>query len=401
MSKEKPKILFVAFPFSIHTARWLGQLECLEWDIHLFSSMTGKLPHKNIRQVTFHEQFYHMPTGHPFNFRPLSFPFLSWTRNWGLNKFFRRAIQSTGLEKGRVSQLEELIKRIKPDIIHSFETQHAGYLLRSVKKKWNGRFPFWIHSNWGIDLHYFGVLPEHAGKIRETLKGIDLLIVEGKRDEDLARKLGFNKEIVTIPSVGGGFKAPEIAMIPASARRTILLKGAQDTVRRGLVALRALERCVEVLEGNEVVLYSSNEITREAAAHFFARTGKSVSILDDVSQEEMLQLNASARINITVNMSDGLPNSMLEAMMMGAFPIQSITSVADEWIQHGLTGMLVPPEDPEQIELAIRKSLSDDKMVDDAQVINRAKILTELEYEKVRVQVIHLYKQAIVSHYSD
>lgn len=51
---------------------------------------------------------------------------------------------------------------------------------------------------------------------------------------------------------------------------------------------------------------------------------------------------------------------------MGSFPIQSDTIAADEWIENGIAGIIVPTEDPVVIESAIRKVHSDDKMVDRA-----------------------------------
>ena len=38
------KILFVAMSDTIHTARWIGQLAGLGWDVHLFPSIdTGEI----------------------------------------------------------------------------------------------------------------------------------------------------------------------------------------------------------------------------------------------------------------------------------------------------------------------------------------------------------------------
>ena len=392
MSDRRLKILFVAFPFSVHTARWISHLEGMGWEIHLFSSMPGKLPHNDIRNVIFHEQFYNIPRHYAGSFKPLSFSFLGWFRTVGLNSVFRKLLEVLGLEKKRSQSLEELIKRVKPDIIHSFETQHAGYLVTEAKSKYGGKFPVWIHSNWGIDIHFFGKLETHAQLIADLLRNIDVFIAEGSRDEDLARKFGFTGKVYTFPSVGGGFKIPGTHFVQPSARIKILVKGTQDIVRRGLVAIRALEKCIDLLDGYEIVLYSSNEITQAAAEMFYHHTGKRMHILGDVTQTEMLALNGQARLNICVNKSDGVPNAMLEAMLMGAFPIQSDTSMADEWLSHNKTGMIVPPEDPDIIEQSIRKALRDDDMVDRAATINRQIIKEKLEYNNIGRTIIAMYQ---------
>jgi len=268
-------------------------------------------------------------------------------------------------------------------------------LLVSTSKKLYGEgFPMWIHSNWGIDLHFFGRLSHHIPILKETISLINVLIVEGQRDHVLARQLGFSGITKTFPSVGGGFKIPDLPVSQTSTRKKILVKGTQDIVRRGLVALRALERCADCLADFEIYLYSSNEITQAAAELFYSQTGKKINILNEISHNEMLVLNKEARINICINKSDGLPNSMLEAMMMGTFPIQSNTSIAEEWITHGQTGMLVPAEDPEMIERAIREALTNDALVDNAAPVNRARIIESLNYDKIRMATVALYNEA-------
>src|SRR5712691_1088768 len=50
------RILFVGFPDSIHTARWINQLADEKWDIHLFPIHDGPV-HPDLVNVTVHS-FY-------------------------------------------------------------------------------------------------------------------------------------------------------------------------------------------------------------------------------------------------------------------------------------------------------------------------------------------------------
>jgi glycosyltransferase involved in cell wall biosynthesis len=389
------RILFVAMPFSIHTARWISQLEGSGHEVHLFSSMDFMELHEDVKGIVYHENFFDYRAGVNPNLQSIQLAGLSWITHPGVKNLIGKVLRALGLRWPRDKQLTNLIRKIKPDCIHSFETQHGGYLVNNVKQHFQGEFPFWIHSNWGIDLHYFGRMAGHLALIQKTLDSLDVLIVEGQRDAQLARDLGYKGESYIFPSVGGGFRHPGIGWLPPSQRRMILVKGTQDVVRRGLVAIRALARCKDVLEGYELALYSSNEETRAAAQLFKYETGLEFKIIGHVSQQEMMVLNSRSRVNISVNMSDGVPNAMLEAMSMGCFPIQSWTSMADEWIINGRTGMLVPPEDPEVIEQAIRLSLADDQMVDSAAIVNSEKIRNELDYEEMRSRVLRFYKEVV------
>ena len=392
------RILFIAMPFSIHTARWISQLGDMGWDLHIYSSMKGAALNAALesRGITYHQNFYDsLDVRVPgVTYRSPHFSFFQGIRNRHIKKGLRILATQSGIERSASEELARLIEKIKPDLVHTLETQHGAYLLRAAKEKVKGDFPVWIHSNWGIDLHFFGQLKEHVPLIRRTLSEIDVLLVEGKRDEDLARFFGYTGVVYTFPSVGGGFFITDQPLRPAKERKKILVKGTQDIVRRGLVALRALERCIDLLDDYEIILYSSNEITRAAAELFTGRTKKKITILTGADQGQMLRLNAEARINLCINMSDGLPNAMLEAMLMGAFPVQSDTSLAIEWIKHGETGMLVPPEDADIIEAALREALVDDLLVDRAAVINRQKIADNLSFEKIRLSAIEMYNQA-------
>lgn len=371
------KILFVAFPFSIHTVRWLNQIADGETEVHLYSSHRGAKPNPLLSEkIIYHNN-------------PLKTDAPPDLIKRALNKIFPPKEKPS-----QEAELATLIKEIQPGIIHSLESQHAGYLVSWVKEKYfSGAFPFWIHSNWGIDLHFFGRLDAHLPRLKMMLSGIDLLIAEGKRDELLAREFGYTKEITTYPSVGGGFKIPVIEFVKPSLRKKILVKGTQDIVRRGLCAIRALERCADVLEGYELILYSSCYETETAAELFKKNTGFSFTILKEVSHDEMLLLTAAARVSICTNLSDGLPNAMLEAMMLGCFPVQSDTCISDGWIDNGRTGFLVPPEDTETIAAAIREAITNDSLVDEAAAENMHLIKTALDFEKTKSSVKEMYRQ--------
>ena len=100
---------------------------------------------------------------------------------------------------------------------------------------------------------------------------------------------------------------------------------------------------------------------------------------------------------IGVNATDGVPNAMLEAMTMGAFPLQSDTESTAEWITHGRNGLLVEPGDPAGIAKAIRRALSDDALVDQAAERNLHLVNDRLDLSTVKPQVIEMYRNVAAS----
>ena len=137
-----------------------------------------------------------------------------------------------------------------------------------------------------------------------------------------------------------------------------------------MVALQALRNCVDNLEGYTIVFYSVSEDVRIAAELFRQETNLKVEIFDQVNHEEILQLFGKARIYIGLSISDGISTSLLEAMAMGTFPIQSCTACANEWIEHGKSGLIVPPENSSIITEAIKLALSNDSLVNKAAELN-------------------------------
>ncbi|MBA2526446.1 MAG: glycosyltransferase [Pyrinomonadaceae bacterium] len=83
---------------------------------------------------------------------------------------------------------------------------------------------------------------------------------------------------------------------------------------------------------------------------------------------------------------------MLEAMVMGAFPIQSDTLSTAEWIKHGENGLLVRPDDPESIGDAIRRALIEDDLVDRAADFNTT-ITQQIDRTIIKPKVVDLYRK--------
>jgi hypothetical protein len=297
----------------------------------------------------------------------------------------------------RPTCLAWIIRRLKPDIIHSLEIQHAGYSTLEAKSKFRDGFPPWIVTNWGSDIYLFGRLAEHAEKIRAVLSGCDYYTSECHRDVGLARDFGFGGTVLPVLPGGGGFDLMRMSRWKqpgqTSARRLILLKGYQHWAGRALVGLRAIELCAEVLKGYRVAVYSASPDVKVAAELTAQSTGVPIEIVPQGSHEEMLRLHGQARVSIGLSISDAISTSLLEAMIMGSFPIQSYTSCADEWVRDGETGLLVHPENPVEVAAAIRRAISDDAMVDRAVAVNTQTASERLDLSVIRPQVVAMYER--------
>jgi len=391
------RILFVAQAVSPHTARWISQLQDQGWDIHLFD-MLGSFPHVELRGITEYSLLLPRKTpltkpisyGHPFFLKYGLDPF-----PLSLMGFFTRRIF-----RNRVQQLMKVIRDVKPDVIHSMEMQSESYPLLEVLDLLGGKLPApWILTTWGSDIFYYRQFPEHLKKIKKVLANCNYLLPDCIRDEVLARKLGFKGSVpIVLPGAGGYSVSLMRSLIKeqvVSKRRLIMLKGYEGWAGRALNALEALEACSDILSGYEIVVYlaSPSVISKVKSIR---KSGKlSIRILSRSPHKVMLELFSQARIALAINQTDGVPNAMLEAMTMGAFPIQSDTESTAEWLTHETNGLLVNPENVLSIEQALRRALADDALVDSAAELNFQMISKRLDSTVVKPQVLEMYKSIV------
>ncbi len=380
------RILFVGLPDNIHTARWINQLSDQGWDNYLFPAGSGVLrPDINFKNVTIYGVS---------SFRPKELDRTARVKGlWPLRK--GASTLSHKASRFYSGWLASMIRLLKPDIVHSLEFQHAGYLTLEAKNKSKGTFPPWIVSNWGSDIYLFGRLAEHVERIRGVLSACDYYHSECHRDVALARGFGFAGEVLPVLPGAGGLDVARIQQYRqpglTSARRLIALKGYQHWAGRALVGLRAIELCADVLKGYRVAIYLTSPDVKIAAELVSQSTGIPIDLIPLCPHEDILKLHGQARISIGLSISDALSTSAIEAMAMGSFPIQSNTCCIEELAKDGESVLLVPPDDPQAVAAAIRHAATNDELVDRAAEINNRLIATHLDKSVIQPQVIMMY----------
>jgi len=395
------KLLIVAMANSVHTVRWISLISRQGWDIYLFptNNFTSVYPEMPPVNICSSKILRFLVNRYKSKKSVIKIPdfLLDGNANffsWGdvIKKFF---------PERRTKKLLGAIKRIKPDLIHSMHIQEAGYLTLEAKKRYKETFPKWLVTNWGSELNLFSKVSGHRGKIMDVLSNCDYLSGECSNDIKIAEKIGFKGRFLPVIPNSGGIDFEKINRIRKpgliSERRNIMLKGYQNWAGRALVGLRALERCSDVLKGYKILIYSVDTIDVIIAAELFTqKIGIETFVIPlGTSNDEMLSYHGSARVSIGLSITDAISTSLLEAMVMGSFPIQSDTSCASEWFENRRTGILVKPEDPEDVEKAIRKALADDNLVDRAAELNYDMLFSRLEYSKIKNKVVSIYENLV------
>jgi glycosyltransferase involved in cell wall biosynthesis len=117
----------------------------------------------------------------------------------------------------------------------------------------------------------------------------------------------------------------------------------------------------------------------------------------------VLELMGKAFLYIGNSTSDGMPNTLLEAIVMGAFPIQSNPGgVTAEIIEHGKNGLLIEDaEDIEALQKLIEAAVNDKQRWQIAYEMNMKIAVERLDFEVNRQKIIAIYETAKISYELD
>ena len=174
----------------------------------------------------------------------------------------------------------------------------------------------------------------------------------------LARNLGFTGQAIPVTPNAGGFSEADFAIprLDPGERRTIALKGYHGWAGRAKVSLEAVSEMPEVLQGYQIVLYSANRSELKLAKQTSKQTGLAITFgKGAMSHKQVLEMFANSKIYVGLSESDGIGTSMLEAMAMGAIPVQTSTACCDEWL--GDSGVALHQITVVAVKDAIRQGL--------------------------------------------
>jgi glycosyltransferase involved in cell wall biosynthesis len=116
-----------------------------------------------------------------------------------------------------------------------------------------------------------------------------------------------------------------------------------------------------------------------------------VRLLPSVLREQMADLFRLASVAVSPSLHDGTPNTLLEAMACGCFPVAGDIESVREWITEGVNGLLCDPTKPDTLAYAIIQAIGDIGMRDTAREHNLRLIAERAEYGKVMRQAEEFY----------
>lgn len=290
--------------------------------------------------------------------------------------------------------VDEKIKEIKPDVVQSFVLQTGALPILEVMKK----YPKikWIFSAWGNDLFFRQQNKKDLLDIRKTLPEFDYMFADCKRDHQVALDHGFTGKFLGAFPGGGGYELSkyESKIKPFSNRNLILIKGYEGKLGRCNIILEAILNLKFLLKEFEIVVFSANEKVRKYIEVTGLENWENFSCYGLIPHSEVMSLMGKAKIYIGNSISDGMPNTLLEAIVMGAYPIQSNPgNVTEELISHDHGGLLIQdPMNAKEIEELIKKAFSKPFQLKSQIKYNFQDVRPRLERSKIRQEVLSRYQ---------
>jgi len=255
-----------------------------------------------------------------------------------------------------------------------------------------------IVSVWGNDFTLHAPAnPLMKRSTRRALRGADGLHADCQRDVRLAMGWGFEAFKPALVSPGNGGVRTDIfhpPKRPAGQPVVFNPRGIRDYVRNDsffkaipLILTRNPDArfvCAS-MAGNRQALRWVSELGIEGA----------VELLAPMPHEQLGDVFRRAQVVVSPSEHDGTPNSLLEAMASGCFPIAGDLESIREWITNGRNGLLVDPASPESIAEAVLTALDRRDLRSEAAGLNAQIITTRAEYGRSMRRAEELYERVM------
>ncbi|MEA3440357.1 MAG: glycosyltransferase family 4 protein [Chloroflexota bacterium] len=387
------KILYIADGRSPTAMNWIRYFAERDYQVHLITNyycapeiklaslhhvpfaFSGVGSGTNTRTVN-HERFRSLlPVG-------LRTRLKHWTIPLALNKTAKR--------------IAEINTSVQPDLVHAMRIPFEGMLAVNAGLQ----VPLLI-SVWGNDFTLHA--PANAWMKRltkRTLQQTDALHTDCYRDIGLAEIWGFpvDKPRIVLPGAGG--IRMDIFYPPVRSEE----EDSTDTVinPRGIRAYvnnqAFFHAAALVLKKRPAARFLCPAMDNEAQAQRWVErynVSANVVLLPRQSKERMASLFRQAKVAVSPSTHDGTPNSLLEAMASGCLPIAGDIESLREWITPGVNGLLVNPNDPQEIADAILLGLEQDSLRRRAMVHNQQLIAERADYRTVMPEAADFYRLVV------
>lgn len=303
--------------------------------------------------------------------------------------------------KTSARNLAEIIAQVSPDLIHAMRIPYEGMVAAEAYSRPGSAGvaspPPLLVSIWGNDFTLHAAANfMMARRTRQVLSMADAIHADCERDIRLADSWGFDndKPRIVLPGAGG---IQTDLFYPAATSTEDPLTVVMPRGMRAYVCGEAFFRAVPlVLAVHAETRFACPALAGESAAEDWVRTlgiSANVDLLPKMPREAMAGLFRRSAVMVSPTIHDGTPNTLLEALACGCFPVAGDIESIREWITDGETGYLVDPARPESIADAICRAIENPKLREQAKSRNLDTIRRRASYKTVMEIAQNFYSE--------
>lgn len=388
------KLLLIADGRSPITRRWISMLAPLNYELVLISSYTCD-PIYGLKKLYALPLAFASQGGSQAGSGSASLAKQLVSRFRPLAQRMRHLLGPWMLSK-HVSEYLDILKAEKPDLVHAFRIPFEGMLAGATPSG----YPL-ILSTWGND---FTLHASSTGRMavmtRKALQRADALMSDTQRDVKLASEWGYDLQKPTLIVPGnGGTDVDELTALTKGIERAdppqvINPRGLRSYVRTDTF-FKAIP--LVLVKQPQVQFVCASMEGQAEALNWVDQLGieKNIRFLPYMSQPELWREYARSQVMVSNSTHDGSPNSLLEAMALGCFPVCGNIESIREWITDGENGLLVDPCDPNALANAILTALNNADLRSTAAHHNAQIIREKAGVKAARSKVKELYEQLL------
>ncbi|MEJ2597223.1 MAG: glycosyltransferase family 4 protein [Anaerolineales bacterium] len=293
-------------------------------------------------------------------------------------------------------RMQPLVERVRPDLIHAMRIPFEGMLASHIQDA----TPLLI-SIWGNDFTLHASATPWMGRLtRQALGAASAVHADCQRDIRLAFEWGFPRQrpVTVLPGAGG----IQLDVFHPTAEMSEAIHPPWVINPRGI---RAYIRNEPFFKAIPLVLAQEPEtqfictgMAGQPQAEGWVRqhqVADNVQLLGLQTRQQMAELFRRAQVSVSPSVHDGTPNTLLEAMACGTFPVAGDLESLREWITPGVNGLLVDPDDPEALAKAILQALQQPDLRRQARKINTRLVEERAEYGQVMHLAAGFYEQLV------
>jgi glycosyltransferase involved in cell wall biosynthesis len=330
-----------------------------------------------------------------------------------MRTLFRQFVAPFSL-RGSSMKLQHMIERIQPDIVHAMRIPFEGMLAsKAIQAIESGGSRSWkpplLISVWGNDFTLHArATPGMFRYTRQALQAADGLHTDCQRDQRLAVELGFSAQKPAIVLPGGGgiqvdtFYPSDIQPEEGATREgegvgpiTIINPRGIRAYVRNDTFFHAIPLVIRKFPNVRFICIGMLGVAQAEKWCNELKIGEKVELLPAQSRLQMAELFRQSQVTVSITTHDGTPNTLLEAMACGSFPIVGDIESLHEWITQGENGLLVDPGDPNALAEAILTAISQPELSRHARELNLQLVRQRAEYGWVMQQAQEFYKKMI------